>query len=563
MIALWGIALLAGVIAGISPCVLPVLPVVVLAWTAPVGADEGRARRRRALAVVAGLVVSFSVATLVGSSLLTALHLPQSLLRDAGLVVLVLLGLGLIVPALQHQLERPFARLGARAPRGSLSGLTLGLSLGALYVPCAGPVLAAVAFLGARHQVGLSTVVVTAFFALGSAIPLVALALAGERVVERSARLRRTATRLRPLGGVVLVAMALVLATGLLDPLQTALPGYTSALQRAVEGNSFTQHQIAALEGRGRSTLSDCVDGDPVLQRCGRAPEFAGISAWLNTPGGRPLTMAGLRGRVVLVDFWTYSCINCERTLPHLETWNRLYARDGLTIVGVHSPEFAFEHVVSNVAAADRRLGVRYPVAIDDRLATWAAYANQYWPAEYLVDASGVVRHVHFGEGQYATTESLIRSLLVAAHPHLHLPAPSDLPDRTPTEPTSPETYLGASRAQYYDNPTMGRGLGHFTLPATTPADQYGLGGTWSVADQYVEAGAGARLRLAFTARDVYLVLGGHGVVTVSLPGRATRRVSVSGVPRLYTLVSGNSVESAILDLSMSPGVRAYDFTFG
>jgi thiol-disulfide isomerase/thioredoxin len=175
----------------------------------------------------------------------------------------------------------------------------------------------------------------------------------------------------------------------------------------------------------------------------GPAPEFTGISTWLNSP---PLTMAQLRGKVVLIDFWTYSCINCQRSLPHVEAWYRRYAHDGFVVVGVHTPEFAFEHVVSNVVAAARQLGVHYPIAIDNTYGTWDAYQNNYWPAEYLIDATGELRHVAFGEGDYSGTETLIRNLLAAAHPGLRLPGPTDVPDRTPNEPLTSETYLGYDR---------------------------------------------------------------------------------------------------------------------
>jgi cytochrome c biogenesis protein CcdA/thiol-disulfide isomerase/thioredoxin len=566
VVALWGIALVAGAIAGLSPCVLPVLPVVFLAWTAPgEPAPTARgARRRRALAVVAGLVVSFSVATLAGSALLSALHLPQGLLRDVGLAVVALVGLGLLLPTLGEALERPFRRLGTRAPDSAAPALVLGLALGAVYVPCAGPVLAAVTVLGARHRVSLDTVVVTGFFALGSALPLLAVALAGERAIERSRRLSAWARRGRPVAGAVLVLVALGLALNLFDPLQRALPGYTSALQSRVEGTTFARQQIARLEHRGSTnSLANCATATTVLERCGRAPEFTGITTWLNTPGDAPLSLARLRGRVVLVDFWTYSCINCQRTLAHLEAWDRLYRPLGLTIVGVHSPEFAFEHVVGNVRAADARLGVRYPVAVDDRLATWSAYDNAYWPAEYLIDAHGVVRHVSFGEGEYATTERLIRELLVAEHPRARLPHASEVPDRTPTEPTSLETYLGLERAQYYANPSLRRGTASYVLPLVVPPGQYGLGGSWRTAAESTTAVADAQLRLHFSARAVYLVMGGRGTVRVVVPGAPARVVRVGGLPRLYTLYRSRSTTSAVMTLEVSPGVSAYDVTFG
>ncbi len=378
------VGIVAGFIAGISPCILPVLPVVLVAGAT---SEERPARRRRAVAVVVGLIVSFSAITLGGSALLSAVGLPQDLLRDAGIVVLGVFGLGLLVPAIGHLLERPLSRLRAPRPSSRSTGFVLGLGLGAVFVPCAGPVLAAITVIGATHRVGFTGVLLTLAFSIGAAMPLLFVALAGDELVSRVSALRERAPKLRIVGGAVLILMALVIGLNLTDGIQRAVPGYTSALQHDVEGTAFATKQLAALTGHGGGSLASCRDDDAALQTCGNAPAFKGITAWLNTPGGKPLRLSQLRGKVVLVDFWTYSCINCQRTLPHVEAWYRLYKGDGFVAVGVHTPEFAFEHVVSNVTAAARDLGVHYPVAVDDGYATWNAYGNEYWPAEYLIDA--------------------------------------------------------------------------------------------------------------------------------------------------------------------------------
>jgi thiol-disulfide isomerase/thioredoxin len=309
-------------------------------------------------------------------------------------------------------LERPFARLGTRRPSGRAGGFVLGLALGVLYVPCAGPILAAVTVVGATHRVGLTAVILTAAFAVGTAVPLLTVGVAGGQLAGRIGALRRQAPWARRAGGAVLVVTALAIAFNVFDGLQRVVPGYSTALQ----DSATIRKQLNQLTEVPHATVTSCSVDASTLVNCGPAPDFTGITSWLNTPGGQPLSLGGLRGKVVLVDFWTYSCINCQRTLPHLEAWYREYAQDGLVIVGVHTPEFAFEHVVSNVQAQAAALGVRYPVAVDDSYATWNAYSNQYWPAEYLIDAQGDVRHVHFGEGGYAITEQLIRQLLRAAH---------------------------------------------------------------------------------------------------------------------------------------------------
>ncbi|HEX3946935.1 MAG TPA: cytochrome c biogenesis protein DipZ, partial [Acidimicrobiales bacterium] len=411
------IGVVAGFLAGVSPCIIPVLPVVLVAGgaapTGPASQPAGRRRLRRPVAVVAGLVLSFSVLVLAGSALLSLLHLPQDTLRDVGIAMLGIVGIGYLIPPVATLIERPFARVGSRQPNGNGGGFVLGLALGLLFVPCAGPVLAAITVLGATHRVGLTAVLVTVAFAVGAAVPLLAVALAGDQLTHRVAALRRHAPVVRRVGGAVLVVMAVAIAFNVFDGLQRAVPGYSDALQ----GSSSVHHELGALTGNGGSSLAHCDTGATGLVNCGKAPNFTGITAWLNTPGGKPLSLAALRGKVVLVDFWTYSCINCQRTLPHVEAWYKRYRGDGFVVVGVHTPEFAFEHVVSNVRSQAAALGIHYPVAVDDDDKTWDAYDNEYWPAEYLIDAQGLVRHVSFGEGDYSGTEGLVRQLLRAAHP--------------------------------------------------------------------------------------------------------------------------------------------------
>jgi cytochrome c biogenesis protein CcdA/thiol-disulfide isomerase/thioredoxin len=561
------VAFVAGLIAGISPCILPVLPVVLMAGAASreVG-ESGRRAWNRPVAIVVGLVMSFSLLVLAGSELVSLLHLPQGFLRDLGVALLIAVGLGFLLPAVGQALERPFARLTGRQPSSSSGGFIIGLALGLVFVPCAGPVLAAITVLGATRHVNLLTVLITVSFALGAVVPLVFVALAGERLVSRVRSLRERAQLLRRIGGVVLIVMAIGISANTFDFLQRAVPGYTSALQKAVEGSSIVRQQLNGLKGGSAGSLGACPASATSLERCGSAPDFSGVTTWLNTPGGRPLSIARLRGKVVLVDFWTYSCINCQRTLPHVEAWNSRYAAYGLVVVGVHTPEFAFEHVVSNVRASAASLGVHYAVAIDNDYATWNAYANQYWPAEYLIDAQGIVRHVEFGEGNYPITEHLIRTLLVAAHPGLRLPPPTSLPDPTPTEATSPETYLGYSRVQYLDsgvNPVPNMPT-TFHYPSSLPTASFAVSGVWTVHAEEATAGRGAALELNFQARDIYLVMGGAGTVKVSVGnGTAPTRIEVHGVPKLYTLLHSSSSSTGTLMLQFSPGVKAFDFTFG
>ena len=564
LFSLIGIGIVAGLVAGISPCILPVLPVVLVAGATTDRPQGTRRLRLRPIAVVVGLVLSFSAFTLAGSALLSAVGLPQDFLRDAGLVILGLVGLGLLVPKLGEILERPFVRFSRRPPLGATSGFVLGLGLGALFVPCAGPVLAAITAVGAMRRFGLDAVALTLAFSIGAGVPLLLVAVAGDRIVERVRSVRQRAPVVRRIGGVVLLALTIAMATNLTDGLQRVVPGYTNTLQNAVEGSSFAKNNLSAVTGESAGTLGQCVPDSPLLARCGAAPQFRDIAAWLNTPHGSPLTIAGLRGKVVLIDFWTYSCINCQRALPHVEAWYRRYAPDGLVVIGVHTPEFAFEHVVSNVTATARQLGVVYPIAVDNSYGTWDAYQNNYWPAEYLIDATGELRHVAFGEGGYSATETFIRNLLVAAHPGIHLPARTDVPDRTPNEPLTSETYLGYDRlAGLSGQAVVENAPFNYVFPKQSFTSGLDLAGTWTIGPQSIRAGKDAKLRLKFTATDVYLVMGGHGTLDVRVNGGARRSIAIDGIPKLYTVVSGPGYESRTLVISASHGTEAYDFTFG
>jgi cytochrome c biogenesis protein CcdA/thiol-disulfide isomerase/thioredoxin len=571
------IGLVAGFLAGISPCIIPVLPVVLVAGsTAPTdsgpsgdaapGAGSGTPapvgqRMRRPVAVVVGLVLSFSLLVLAGSELLSLLHLPQDTLRDVGIGMLLIVGVGYLVPPVASLIERPFARIGTRQPARGTTGFVLGLALGLLFVPCAGPVLAAITVVGATHRVGVAAVLLTVAFGVGVAVPLLAVALAGEEVTRRVGAIRSHAPAVRRIGGVVLIVMAVAIASDLFDGLQRDVPAYSDALQ----GTSSLRHELSTLTGNGGSSLASCNDNASGLVDCGHAPNFTGITAWLNTPGGRPLSLSALRGKVVLVDFWTYSCINCQRTLPHVEAWYQRYRRDGFVVVGVHTPEFAFEHVVSNVRAQAATLGVRYPVAVDDEDKTWDAYDNEYWPADYLIDASGVVRHVHFGEGSYSETERLIRQLLRADHPGITLPPPTKVANLTPTGELSPETYVGYDRLQYLEPPSsvVENQPASYQIPATLPLGTFGLSGTWTEHSQEATADGHASLELRFLAKDVYLVLGGSGTLSVLATGHAETTIQVHGVPRLYSLYRAPTAAAGTLVLEVSKGVQAYDFTFG
>jgi cytochrome c biogenesis protein CcdA/thiol-disulfide isomerase/thioredoxin len=558
------IGFVAGLIAGISPCVLPVLPVVFFAGAT----TKSPSSLRRAFSIVLGLIVSFSILILAGTEIVSLFHLPDDFLHYLGIGLLIVVGIGLSVPQLGVLIERPFARMVARQPALSRGGFVIGLALGLVFVPCAGPVLSTIIVLGAKEHVNFQTVLVTVAFSLGAAVPLLFVAFAGGALVERARWLRQKSPQLRLVGGAVLIVMAALIWANVFNSLQTEVPGYTNALQQHVEGTSKVTKELQSLSQNKVTdgSLASCRPGDVNLQTCGMAPNFADVTAWLNTPGNKPLSIKELRGKVVLVDFWTYSCINCERTLPHIEAWYNRYKNDGFVVVGVHTPEFSFEHVVSNVKAMSKSLGVDYPVAVDDNYGTWDAYNNEYWPADYLIDANGVVRHDEFGEGDYSLTESLIRKLLLDAHPGLKLPPRTDVPNLTPNEATNPESYVGYERVQYLENttsPAQNVPVA-YQFPKSLSLGYFAFSGLWTDHEQEATAGKESQLEISYEARDVYLVMGGSGTVTISDGnGMAPQTIDVGGIPRLYTLFHSKSTSVGTLVMKVSPGVQAYDFTFG
>jgi cytochrome c biogenesis protein CcdA/thiol-disulfide isomerase/thioredoxin len=546
MLVLIAIGLVAGFVTAVSPCVLPVLPILF--------AGGATGSRRRPLAIIGGLIVSFSAFTLGGVWLLGELGLPKDFMRDVAIVLLFLVAAILVFPRFGQIVERPLYRL-SRRPAGDLGGgFVLGASLGLVFVPCAGPVLAAITVLGATNEVGWRAVVLTVAYSLGAAVPMLAIAYGGNAAMTR---LRPQAQNLRRALGVVVALTALAIAFNLDRHAQTAVPDYVKAIQDRVERSDRAERELAKVRGATRETSAG-------LRDYGAAPGFTGIGQWINTPGERPLSMTGLRGKVVLIDFWTYSCINCLRTLPHLRAWDKTYRAQGLTIVGVHTPEFAFEHVENNVRSAVERLDLEYAVAMDNDFGTWNAYSNRYWPAKYLIDARGHLRYAHFGEGAYDTTESHIRALL--AERKEDLPAPVQIADRTPQARYTPETYLGWERLspeQFAGDSLAPDKPAAYRFPRRPLAvNEFAYAGQMTVEAQRFVAGLGARLRLHFQAQVVHLVLGGQGSVEVFLDGRKQKTVQVDG-SRLYTLLRLPRVQAGQLELRFSPGVSAYAFTFG
>ncbi|HEY4094430.1 MAG TPA: cytochrome c biogenesis protein DipZ [Baekduia sp.] len=578
MLILILLSALVGAGTALSPCALPVLPALLSA-----GAGGGR---RRPIGVVTGLSATFAISIIGGGELLRHVGLGDGTLRKVGIAVLLIAGAAALAPKLATWLERPLAGLSRFGPRrlgdGFGSGLLVGGALGFVYAPCAGPVLAAVISISAASG---KTVAIAIAYVLGSAAVLLAIALGGRRVMERVRGVG--ALRIQQVLGGVMIVTAIVFAFNLDQNFESSLARHTSSitLTAGLESSGAVQHRLDDLRGKakfdssahaataakagagggGAKTASGPKSDLPVL---GNAPDFTGTQRWFNTPGGKPLSLASLKGRVVLVDFWTYTCINCLRTLPYLEAWDARYRQAGLTIVGVHAPEFGFEHDAGNVERAIKTNGIKYPVVQDNNLATWDAWGNQYWPAEYLIDAQGRVRNTHFGEGDYDGSENAIRSLLAergaaitAAHakPKGITPVSSE---------TTPETYVGTARTQGFVGTPPTKGTHTYKPPSSAlPLSRFALGGTWSIGDEAATAVRGATLSANVQARFVYLVLspppgGRKGHIDVTLDGKPYKSITVDR-QRLYTLVSEPGDGQHRVKLSLAAGTSAYAFTFG
>ncbi len=562
---------LGGVLTIFSPCVLPVLPFVF--------ARSDKSFRRAGLPVLLGMAVTFTVlASLaaVGGAWLVAVNQYG---RYAAMLVLLVLGVALIFPAFADRIMRPFVTLGGRLQeradqQGSVKGgLLLGAAVGFLWAPCAGPILGLVLAGAALKGANLYSASLLLAFAAGAATSLGVALLASGRVIAWMKRSFGVEEWVRRGLGVIVVASVVVIALG----------WDTRFLAQYTTSNTAAAEQ-KLIEQLGQAPVASAEA--PEASEYGMAPPLSGAAHWLNSP---PLTEAMLRGKVVLVDFWTYSCINCLRTLPYLKAWDDKYRADGLVIVGVHAPEFVFEKDLHNVENAVRELGIRYPVALDNEYAIWNAYENQYWPADYLIDAQGRIRHEHFGEGEYRETEQMIQTLLKEAHQGLALTrgfvqvAGTGATAAAGAEAArSPETYLGYRRQENFASPETAKhdASVHYSAPAKLKADHWALSGLWEItSESAVLRAAGGAISYRFQGRDLHLVLGPHN-------GKPVRfRVKLDGmVPgddhgvdidaqgngeireqRLYQLIrqSGKARARTFSIEFLDPGAEAFAFTFG
>src|SRR4051794_26551723 len=536
MIVLLLFAFLAGAATAVTPCVLPVLPALLSA--------SGTGGRRRPFGIVTGLTVTFTI-TIVGvASVVDGVGVGDGTLRTVSIVVLAIFGATLLYPPAGEWVADRLAGLSRFAPTkdadGFWSGTVLGGALGFVFAPCAGPILAAVISVSFSQGTTARLVAVAIAYGLGTAAVLLAFALGGRKLTDRVRRGGRGPALQRAFGVVMLLTAALMLTntdvrfqTTLADSFPSFLVNPTGGIERS----GAVERRLADLRGKAKFDSKAVAAAVPVassdaalpgvktpeLPKLGAAPDFAKTGRWFNTT---PLSLRSLRGHVVLIDFWTYTCINCLRTLPYLKAWDARYRADGLTIVGVHTPEFDFEKKAGNVANAIGQTGVRYPVVQDNEYGTWNAWGNNAWPAHYLIDAHGQVRYTHIGEGEYKETEAAIRALLAEAGTERlgAAAAPKGAITQIAAQAT-PETYLNSARARGFSPaaPSDGTRSYRALAPAKLGHNVFSLGGRWTITPESARAVSGATIEARVVGRAVYLVLsspGGPRRVHVLLDGR-------------------------------------------
>lgn len=607
------IAYLGGVLTIVSPCILPVLPFLF--------ARADRPFLRSGLPMLAGMALTFAaVATLAavgGGWAVTA----NEYGRYAALALLFVFGLALLFPSLSERLTRPLVQAGNRLShtadaaggRGAVfPSLLLGVATGLLWAPCAGPILGLVLTGAALQGANIETSLLLLAYAAGAATSLALALLVGGKVFAAMKRSLGAGEWVRRgIGTAVLAAVIAIffgLDTGLLTRLSLAT---TASVEQKLLDRLHPDRKSTAMSGGAMQGGPAMMSGGPAMQGPamqgpamqgpamamrgktddnsgglaveGIAPPVSGATSWLNSP---ELTLEGLKGKVVLVDFWTYSCINCLRTIPYVRAWAEKYKDKGLVVIGVHTPEFAFEKVPANVRRAVDDLKIVYPVAVDNDYAIWRAYKNRYWPAHYFIDAQGRIRHHHFGEGDDQRSEQVIRQLLTEAGQKLDGDKPvaveaSGVQATSSETVKSPETYVGYERAENF----ISAGGAVQNQPATyqTPSprlNEWGLTGNWTIGGEHAALNEkDGSIVYRFHARDLHLVLASTDAKPVRF------RVTIDGKPpgdnrgmdvdangegvvngqRLYQLVrqAGDIADRTFEIRFLDPGVQAFAFTFG
>lgn len=551
-------AFLAGCITILSPCILSIAPILLATGT--------EQSHYKPIGIITGLIISFSFFTLCFTAIIQATGISPDIFRYIALSTIIFFGLTMIIPSFENIFERLTAQithLGTAIEKQAtsikkefMSGLVLGIALGLIWTPCAGPVLATITAIAATGGITLTTILITIAYSAGAALPMLLICFGSAKIIRSTTKLAPYMQRIRQFFGIIIIATACAMIFHIDIIIQERLARFFPTI--TLEDNPLLHKELAMLN-KAQS-----------FEKTKIAPEIVGISRWLNS---QPLTLAQLRGKVVLIDFWTYTCINCIRTLPFIKQWYTKYKDKGFEIIGVHTPEFAFEKNKSHVENAIKRFGITYPVALDNDYKTWQAYDNHYWPAHYLIDQHSMIVKTHFGEGDYKEMENAIRALL-----NMSPEAEKDI--LASRKIITPETYLGFTRGDRYqsslriqkDKPSNY----HINYPLGD--DQVGLMGNWTITQDCIKSEANNNsVELNFIAHHVYIVMQSDKpqLITVLLDEKPvpskyyshdmnTQGQILVHEPRMYELINlKNDYGRHTLTLQCQKGINAYVFTFG
>lgn len=505
-------AFLAGIVTILSPCILPVLPIVL---SSTIGGKKTGISRP--VGVVLGFIASFTFFTLFLSTIVKISGVSSSVLRTISVFVIAGFGISLLVPKFQILIEKIFSRLSGFLPRSNIQsgfapGLLIGFSLGLLWTPCVGPILASVISLAITGTVTFDAFVITIAYSLGTAIPMFLIMIGGQNMLQKVPWLLSNTARIQKAFGILMIITAIGIYYNVDRKFQTYLldifPQYGVGLTK-FEDNIIVKKELDKVD---QEKIDEIKLGKPMPDlnqpKGPIAPDLIPGGIWFNS---KPLTIAELKGKVVIIDFWTYTCINCQRTFPYLKKWWENYKDKGLVIIGVHSPEFEFEKDKNNLSKAITDFGLTYPIVQDNDFATWRAYENNYWPAKYIIDKDGVIRYTHFGEGSYDETEKVIQDLLKETGAK---DVSSEINNPTyQVQTKTPEIYLGFSLIDNFasSEPIKRNVLATYTSPTNLGSNQISYEGNWNVMEEYANPQKGAKLILNFESKEVFLVMRAKG----------------------------------------------------
>lgn len=524
---------MAGLITILSPCILSIAPILL--------ATSAQETRYKPLGIITGLIISFSFFTLSMSAIVHATGISPDIFRFIALGTIIFFGLTMIVPWLENKFAiftSHIARLGSTIEKHAthirtefISGFILGIALGLIWTPCAGTILATITAITATEGISLTTILMILSYSIGAAIPMLLITFGGAKIMQSTTKITPYIHTIRQIFGVIIIITALGIIFHVDLFIQEHIAQFFPTI--TIENSPLVHKELKMLKKNNQSPLEGT-----------QAPELIGITEWINS---KPLTLAELKGKVVLLDFWTYSCINCIRTLPHVTEWYKTYKDKGLEIIGIHTPEFAFEKNKQHVEDAIKRFNITYPVALDNDYQTWRAYDNHYWPAHYLINQDGIVVKTHFGEGNYVEMENAIRALL-------NIPPCTKTEECAFSKTITPETYLGFERGkQSYPTQPLGD-------------DQVGLTGKWQVAADHIRSEKdGSEIILNFIANHVYLVAQSDTPQTIAvlIDGKKENSVTIHQ-PKMYEIIDlKDRYGRHTLTLQCPKGINAYVFTFG